>query len=133
MKTRLSPARPPADCWRWTPIAGTERWTFDPEVSFSPFGHTFVKCRGVSTYVDDSAAVDALCRTRLLWGTGDLRVFAVDARTGKRCLDFGSDDGTPGEVQLDPGPKLQFRDEVQIHAPPAMAGHVAVFGSNPGR
>ena len=111
------------------PVTGTERWTFDPGVSFSPFGHTFVKCRGVSTYVDNSAAADALCRTRLLWGTGDLRVFAVDARTGRRCPGFGATDGTPGEVQLNPGPNLQFHDEVQIHAPPAMAGHVAVFGS----
>ncbi len=111
------------------PVSGEERWTFDPGVTFSPFGHTFVKCRGVSTYVDSAAAADTLCRTRLLWGTGDLRVFAVDARTGQRCPDFGADDGTPGEVQLDPGPNLQFHDEVQIHAPPAMAGHVAVFGS----
>ena len=111
------------------PVTGKERWTFDPGVSFSPFGHTFVKCRGVSTYIDESAEADALCRTRLLWGTGDLRAFAVDARTGQRCTDFGAADGTPGEVQLDPGPNLQFHDEVQIHAPPAMAGHVAVFGS----
>ncbi|MYJ94909.1 MAG: pyrroloquinoline quinone-dependent dehydrogenase [Proteobacteria bacterium] len=111
------------------PVTGEERWTFDPGVVFSPFGHTFVKCRGVSTYVDNSAEADAICRTRLLWGTGDLRAFAVDARTGRRCPDFGADDGTPGEVQLDPGPNLQFHDEVQIHAPPAMAGHVAVFGS----
>lgn len=111
------------------PVTGKERWTFDPGVSFSPFGHTFVKCRGVSTYFDDSVAADALCRKRLLWGTGDLRVFAVDARTGRRCPGFGAAAGTPGEVQLDPGPNLQFHDEVQIHAPPAMAGHVAVFGS----
>ena len=111
------------------PETGKERWTFDPDVSFSPFGHTFVKCRGVSTYVDGSAAADALCGTRLIWGTGDLRVFAVDARTGQRCPGFGAAAGTPGEVQLDPGPNLQFHDEVQIHAPPAMAGHVAVFGS----
>ncbi len=111
------------------PITGKERWTFDPNVSFSPLGHTLVKCRGVATYVEESASADALCRTRLLWGTADLRVFAVDARTGRRCTDFGAADGTPGEVQLDPGPHLQFHDEVQIHAPPAMAGHVAVFGS----
>ncbi|MCY4426406.1 MAG: pyrroloquinoline quinone-dependent dehydrogenase [Halieaceae bacterium] len=111
------------------PNTGEERWSFDPAVSFSSFGHTFVKCRGVSTYVDESAAPDALCRTRLIWGTGDLRAFAVDARNGQRCPDFGAAAGTPGEVQFNPGPNLVFHDEVQIHSPPAMAGHVAVFGS----
>lgn len=111
------------------PVSGEERWTFDPAVSFSEFGHTFVKCRGVSTYVDEAAAADGVCKTRLIWGTGDLRAFAIDARSGQRCPDFGAADGTPGEVQLDPGPNLAFHDEVQIHSPPAIAGHVAVFGS----
>ena len=111
------------------PVTGEERWTFEPGVDFSSFGHTFVKCRGVSTYVDESAPADSLCRTRLIWGTGDLRAFAVDARSGRRCPDFGAAAGTPGEVQFDAGPNLSFHDEVQIHAPPAMAGRVAVFGS----
>lgn len=110
------------------PVTGSERWTFDPKVSFSSFGHSFVKCRGVSSYVDP-AAEGEICHRRILWGTADLRAFALDARTGQRCPDFGADDGSPGEVQFDAGGPLDFQDEVQIHAPPAMAGHVAVFGS----
>lgn len=111
------------------PTTGEERWTFDPKVSFSSFGHSFVKCRGVSSYIDAARKEDEPCRHRIIWGTADLRAFAVDATTGQRCADFGADDGAAGEIQFDAGGPLDFQDEVQIHAPPAMAGHVAVFGS----
>ena len=53
----------------------------------------------------------------------------MDAQSGKRCPEFGADSGTPGEAQFDAGTNLDFADEVQIHSPPAIAGHVAVFGS----
>lgn len=111
------------------PTTGKERWTFDPAVSFSSFGHSFVKCRGVSSYIDPKKGSDEQCQRRIIWGTADLRVFALDSRTGERCLDFGAEDGTAGEIQFDAGGPLDFKDEVQIHAPPAIAGHVAVFGS----
>lgn len=111
------------------PATGLERWSFDPQVSLPPLGHAFVKCRGVSSYVDVSKKESELCHSRVLWGTGDLRAFAVDARTGRPCADFGAQDGTPGEVQFDPGTPLAFPNEVQIHSPPAIAGNVAVFGS----
>jgi len=110
-------------------VTGAERWTFDPDVSFSSFGHSFVKCRGVSSYLDPGKAEGDNCRRRIIWGTADLRVFALDARSGQRCADFGVGDNSPGEIQFDAGGPLDFQDEVQIHAPPAMAGHVAVFGS----
>jgi quinoprotein glucose dehydrogenase len=111
------------------PATGQERWTFDPKSALSPIGHSFVKCRGVSSFDDAMLATDAPCRIRILWGTGDLRVFALDARTGERCAGFGVEGGPVGEVQLDPGTNLAFPHEVQIHSPPAMVGEVAVFGS----
>ncbi len=111
------------------PRTGEERWTFDPQVTFSSFGHSFVKCRGVSSYIHPEKQQNEHCYRRIIWGTADLRVFALDARTGERCDDFGVEDGTPGEIQFDAGGPLDFQDEVQIHAPPAMAGNVAVFGS----
>ncbi|MEM6583489.1 MAG: PQQ-binding-like beta-propeller repeat protein, partial [Pseudomonadota bacterium] len=110
-------------------VTGEEQWTFDPDVSFTSFGHSFVKCRGVSSYVNPDKAAAELCQTSIVWGTADLRAFSLDARTGKPCPEFGAAAGTPGQVQFDAGSKLDFADEVQIHSPPAMSGHVAVFGS----
>ncbi|MEM8497121.1 MAG: pyrroloquinoline quinone-dependent dehydrogenase [Pseudomonadota bacterium] len=111
------------------PVTGEQRWSFDPDVTFSSFGHSFVKCRGVSSFIDTDKKDKELCKRRIVWGTADLRAFALDASTGQRCTDFGANHGTPGEVQFDAGGPLDFQDEVQIHAPPAMVGHVAVFGS----
>ena len=47
------------------PVTGEERWTFDPQVEFSSFGHTFVKCRGVSSFEDGHGFDGALARSRL--------------------------------------------------------------------
>jgi quinoprotein glucose dehydrogenase len=107
------------------PITGVQKWTVDPHVKLSEIGHAFVKCRGVSSFEDMAKPGGASCRTRVIWGTGDLRVLAVDARTGERCADFGVN----GEIQFDAVTPLEFPNEVQIHSPPAIVGDVAVFGS----
>ncbi|HEY5264555.1 MAG TPA: pyrroloquinoline quinone-dependent dehydrogenase [Steroidobacteraceae bacterium] len=107
------------------PATGKPIWTFDPHIKLSKQGREFVKCRGLSSFDDAAKEPGAICRTRVIYGTADLRVIALDAATGKVCPDFGVD----GEVRLDPGGPLQFPDEVQIQSPPAMVGDVAVFGS----
>lgn len=107
------------------PATGKEKWTFDPRVKLSTAGHSFVKCRGLSSFEDFSLPEGTLCRARLIYGTGDLRAIALDAATGKRCPDFGNN----GEVQFDPGGRQAFPQEVQIQSPPAMVNDVAVFGS----
>jgi len=105
------------------PMTGEERWTFDPGdvegVAVMP------KCRGVASWLDPSAATSDLCRRRIIYGTWDFRVFAVDAHTGARCVHFGRQ----GEVAFDPGKPLIFRGEMQFGSPPAIVGDVAVFGS----
>ncbi|WP_281783682.1 pyrroloquinoline quinone-dependent dehydrogenase [Sinimarinibacterium flocculans] len=111
------------------PATGTQRWDFDPKAHLSPLGHAFVKCRGVSSYEDESRPPEASCRTRVIWGTGEMRVYALDARTGARCADFGAAEGTPGEIRFEVEDELSFPNELQIHAPPAIANGVAVFGS----
>jgi quinoprotein glucose dehydrogenase len=107
------------------PATGQSKWRFDPEVELSELGHSFVKCRGVSSFDDPTRDLSAVCRTRIVYGTGDLRAIALDATTGRRCPDFGTD----GEIRFDAGGPLAFPNEVQIHSPPAIVGDVAVFGS----
>lgn len=111
------------------PSTGAERWTFDPEEHFGQVSFEnamFPKCRGASPWRDPLAPEDAVCKQRLIYGNWRFRVYAVDARTGKPCPDFGNG----GEVVLDPGRPVDKDEYIVIPAPPAISGEVAIFGSS---
>src|SRR5829696_9045001 len=63
------------------PETGRERWVYDARVDrtirFGDFAN-----RGVSTWVDASAAADAPCRRRIYIATIDARLVALDAVRG---------------------------------------------------
>jgi len=67
---------------------GRNIWKHDPQVSDDSIPYT-AACRGVSYYVVPNAAPADPCATRIIWGTLDARLIAVDARTGQRCAGFG--------------------------------------------
>jgi quinoprotein glucose dehydrogenase len=58
-------------------------------------------------------------------GTNDVRVIALDARTGIPCADFG----TNGEVRLQT-PPLEWPGEFQITSAPVIVGGVVIVGSS---
>ncbi len=97
------------------PAAGTEKWRFDPKVDDKFIPYT-AACRGVAYYAVPNAAADSACAARIIWGTLDARLFAVDAKTGMPCADFGSNgwvatDGdmgpiTPGLVSMTSAPTI---------------------------
>lgn len=107
------------------PVHGAERWTFEPNIRIEPRDAVLPKCRGVAAWLDRTVEPSAPCRRRLIYGTWDFRVFAVDARTGRRCAGFGRN----GEVAISPGKKLIQRGEMQFSSPPAIIGDLAIFGS----
>ncbi len=111
------------------PALGTERWHFDAVVDKSR-DYSEMASRGVSYWHDPDAASDAACARRIVFATIDARLFAIDAKTGKRCADFG----TNGEVALSKGVRLVERQlgNYQVTSPPAIAGNVAVIGSSIG-
>lgn len=101
---------------------GKPRWEFDPQVKAARFSFTEV-CRGVSYHraPDDYAGT---CPERIITATTDARMFAINARTGERCADFG----TNGEISLLPGlgevkPGFYF-----VTSPPLIARNLAVVG-----
>ncbi|MEX2496662.1 MAG: pyrroloquinoline quinone-dependent dehydrogenase [Woeseia sp.] len=107
------------------PAAGQERWSFDPGMTMrQPPGHRFT-CRGVAAWRDPLAPEGEPCAERLIVGTNDLRVIALDAVTGTRCPRFGDN----GEVRVKPEADLRFPGEVQFNGPPAVVGDVVVLGS----
>ena len=67
------------------PVTGRELWRYDPPETTTkgPFG----VCRGLAFYRAPQAPAD--CSTRLLMGTTDDRLVALDAKTGRLCGGFG--------------------------------------------
>ncbi len=70
------------------PETGATRWRFDPKVPDANIPYT-AACRGVSYYAVPGAAPGSACATRIIEGTLDARLIAVDANTGRPCADFG--------------------------------------------
>ncbi|MFC3712535.1 membrane-bound PQQ-dependent dehydrogenase, glucose/quinate/shikimate family [Sphingoaurantiacus capsulatus] len=99
---------------------GRERWRFDPQVDA---GTTFsIVCRGVS--FARSASAIGPCSERILFGTLDARLFALDARTGQRCAGFGEN----GAVNLLPGINDRRDGYYYVTSPPTIVGRAAIIG-----
>ncbi|MGB8547020.1 MAG: PQQ-binding-like beta-propeller repeat protein, partial [Xanthobacteraceae bacterium] len=108
------------------PGTGAQKWRYDPKISTAQRpGNRFV-CRGVAYWVDDQAAEGAACRSRIFMGTNDVRVIALDARTGIPCADFGAG----GEVKIETGMSLLWPGEFQITSAPVISRGVLVVGSS---
>jgi quinoprotein glucose dehydrogenase len=103
---------------------GLEEWRFDPEVSEDsiPYGAT---CRGVAFFENPDAEDAELCANRILWGTLDARLIALDAQTGQLCPDFGQ----AGEVDLEVGIGDTVPGWYAITSPPTIVNGVAVMGA----
>jgi quinoprotein glucose dehydrogenase len=110
------------------PGSGAQKWRYDPQISESQRPANRFVCRGVAYWVDDQAAADAACRSRIFMGTNDVRLIALDARTGVPCADFGS----TGEIKIDIGKALLWPGEIQITSAPVVARGVVVVGSSIG-
>lgn len=70
------------------PATGQQRWRFDPNVPDENIPYT-AACRGVSYYAAPGVDTSAPCATRIVEGTLDARLIEIDAKTGKRCQQFG--------------------------------------------
>eukprot|EP00752_Nemacystus_decipiens_P017695 g15866.t1 len=103
------------------PASGEEIWSFDPEVDMSK--ESFTSCRGVSSWQDPGAS--GMCSHRILLGTLDGRIFALDGATGARCKDFGDN----GEIDLAAGLTEHGAHEYNITSAPAIIGDLVISGA----
>lgn len=104
---------------------GREEWRYDPQVPVDaiPYGAT---CRGVAYFENPAAdGQQSLCSARILWGTLDARLLAVDARTGQPCQDFGQN----GEIYLEDGLGETVPGWYSITSAPTIVRGVAVMGA----
>jgi quinoprotein glucose dehydrogenase len=118
------------------PVTGDARWSFNPDIDLGGNGSdadpggedatAFLKCRGVAFWQDEGAAEATACATRILLATNDLRLFALDARTGEPCKGFGKD----GEADVEPlymDKKPVWKHEVRFYNPPVVAGDLMIL------
>ena len=105
---------------------GAEAWRFDPNIATENVrpANDFT-CRGVAFWRDAQAPDGAACRSRVIEGTNDGRVIALDAQTGARCAGFAHN----GELRIDPGMPLRWPGEFQITSPPVIVRDTVVVGS----
>ena len=108
------------------PATGEEIWRHDPEIDRTK-SHAEIANRGVTSWIDPEAIYDSPCRHRILVGTLDARLIALDGVTGKRCKDFGVN----GEIWLDKDVRAEVRDWVNytVTSPPVVVDGVIVVGS----
>lgn len=106
------------------PASGQERWRFEANIDLDQRPANEFVCRGVVHWRDRNES--ASCSSRILMGTNDGRVIAIDARTGRSCKDFGDD----GQLVLDVGMDLVWPGEFQITSPPVVIGDTVVVGSS---
>lgn len=104
------------------PATGEQRWLYDPQ---SP-ENSSNKCRGVSVWDDPLATAGQHCATRLLFGTADYRLVALDAVDGKPCADFGEQ----GIVKMEPSKPEAQPGEVAALSRPAIVNDTVVVGSS---
>ncbi|EAQ02270.1 glucose dehydrogenase [Pseudooceanicola batsensis HTCC2597] len=103
---------------------GEENWRFDPGVPNDaiPYG---ASCRGVAIYTAPDMADDAPCATRVIQGTLDAKLVAVDVATGAPCEDFGEN----GTVDLWQDIGARVPGWYAVTAPPAVVRGVVVTGA----
>lgn len=100
---------------------GEEIWAFDPLIDMDEHP-VLPNCRGVSSW---QSGKTGFCEHRILQGTLDARLIALDAQTGKRCPDFGEG----GEIDTSDGMSEHDPAEYGITSPPAILGDKLITGS----
>jgi quinoprotein glucose dehydrogenase len=102
---------------------GQQRWFYEPNIVLQR-KDMIVTSRGVALWGNESD--HASCAFRILLGTLDARLIALDGHTGALCPGFGSQ----GSVDLTQG--VHFRDwgGYGLTSPPTVLGNVIVVGSS---
>ena len=108
------------------PASGEEVWRYDPQLDRSK-NHSETANRGVSSWIDPEANIDALCRHTIFVGTLDARLIAVDGATGKPCSRFAMG----GQLRLDRDVGAEEDDWINylVTSPPVIVNGVVVVGS----
>lgn len=102
---------------------GEQKWMFDPKGT----APNWQRCRGLGYFDGEttkSGNIGQACHERLFLPTGDARLIALDAKTGKPCEDFGD----KGTVDLKVGMGEVKPGYYQQTSTPLVADNVVIVG-----
>lgn len=108
------------------PTTGNEIWRYDPELDRNKQRTQGWVSRGVAFWEDRAGDENSTCHYRVLFGTIDATLLAIDARTGVLCDQFGEG----GIVRLDRGVGPVIDGMYAMTSPPTIVGDVVVTGSS---
>ncbi len=100
--------------------SGAEVWTYDPGVDRD--ADLMTNCRGVSSW---QSGEQGYCEHRILLGTLDARLIALDAESGTLCKDFGEE----GVVDTSHGMVEHRPTEYSITSAPTILGDRVITGA----
>lgn len=106
------------------PATGHQRWRYDPRIERTR-RYSEATSRGVSSWIDEAADPTAPCAHRIIMGTLDARLIALDGRTGRPCRDFGNG----GKVNLNEGVRKGSTGNYLVTSPPAIYRNIVIVGS----
>ncbi|MEE4660534.1 MAG: pyrroloquinoline quinone-dependent dehydrogenase, partial [Halieaceae bacterium] len=106
-------------------VTGKERWVFDPGIDRN--SDVLNHCRGVSSWRSPAwhSGARGTCEHRILLGTLDARLFALDAATGTPCRDFGDGGAVDTAHRLTPHEAVEYG----ITSPPVVVGELVITGA----
>jgi quinoprotein glucose dehydrogenase len=106
------------------PATGVQRWRYDPRIDRTR-RYSEATSRGVSSWIDPNAEATTPCAHRIIVGTLDARLIALDGRTGRPCRDFGAG----GKVDLSLGLRAAAAGNYLVTSPPAIYRNIVIVGS----
>ena len=108
------------------PGTGRQLWRFDPQLDITIRYPNDYVCRGVAFATTPQASASASCPARIYLATGDRRLIALDARTGKPCADFGNH----GTVVITSVRKQERKGQIQTTSAPIVSHGLVIVGSS---
>ncbi len=108
------------------PVTGRELWRFDAVLPKEPSYGGAVASRGVTYWHDSAAATGTPCADRIVFGTIDGRLIALDASAGTACEGFGD----RGTVNLTTDVGLTAVGNYGVTSPPVVYKNLIILGSS---
>ncbi|WP_140720630.1 MULTISPECIES: membrane-bound PQQ-dependent dehydrogenase, glucose/quinate/shikimate family [Gammaproteobacteria] len=109
------------DMLRLDPATGKEVWRYKSDVREQDIPYT-AACRGVTYYESPQTPAGQACHARIIEGTLNMKLVAVDAETGKPCEHFGES----GRVDLMVGMGKTVPGMAAVTSPPVVVNGVIV-------
>ena len=103
------------------PATGAERWSYDTKSALETLTQPALKNRGVAYW---ESGAEGLCEKRVLIGTMDATLHAVDADTGAVCTDFGAN----GVLNVNQWNETNAVFPFSLLQPPTVVGDTILIG-----